>query len=105
MPYTIRKVKNRNCYLVKNIDNDKIHAKCSTLENAKKQYRLLNAIDHGWKLSKKRSKVRSHKVKSKRIRSRKIKSKVRSKKHRSKKMKSRKIKSEKKMNLKIFLRV
>lgn len=30
-----------------------IHAKATTLEKAKKQQRLLNAIDHGWKPSKK----------------------------------------------------
>lgn len=39
MPYTIRKVRNKDCYKVVNKINDKIYAKCSTLENAKKQKR------------------------------------------------------------------
>lgn len=45
MPYKIQKVKNKDCYEVINIDNKKIHAKCSTLDNAKKQIRLLHMID------------------------------------------------------------
>jgi hypothetical protein len=76
MPYTIRKVRNKDCYKVVNKINDRIHAKCSTLENAKKQKRLLEAIDHGFnpksskkrsvkKQSKKRSKKRSVKKRSK----------------------------------------
>ena len=46
MPYSIRKVRNKNCYQVKNTRNGKVHAKCSTKQNAEKQLRLLNAIDH-----------------------------------------------------------
>ena len=73
MPYIIRKVRNKDCYKVVNKTNDRIHAKCSTLENAKKQKRLLDAIDHGFKLGKsskkrsvkKRSKKRSVKKRSK----------------------------------------
>ncbi len=49
MPYIIRKVRNMECYAVKNIENGKIHSKCTTLEKAKKQLRLLNAIHTGWK--------------------------------------------------------
>jgi len=51
MPYFIRKVRNKNCYSVKNKNTKKIYAICSTLENAKKQYHLLLAIDHNWKRS------------------------------------------------------
>lgn len=68
MPYTIRKVRNKDCYKVVNKINDRIHAKCSTLENAKKQKRLLDAIDHGFKpksSKKKKSKKRSVKKMSK----------------------------------------
>lgn len=46
MPYSIRKVRNQECYRVKNKNNGKIHAKCSTRENAIKQVRLLYAIDN-----------------------------------------------------------
>lgn len=48
MPYTIRKLPNKNLYRLRNIDTGKVHAKGTTLENAKKQMRLLNAIDHGY---------------------------------------------------------
>ena len=43
MPYEIRKVNNQNCYKVYNAKTKKIYAKCSTLENAKKQMKLLQA--------------------------------------------------------------
>ena len=43
MPYKIRKVNNQNCYKVYNAKTKKIYAKCSTLENAKKQMKLLQA--------------------------------------------------------------
>ena len=46
MPFNIRKVRNKDCYRVKNIKNNKIHAICSTKENALKQIRLLHAIDN-----------------------------------------------------------
>jgi hypothetical protein len=49
MPYAIRKVRNIECYTVKNIESGKIHSKCTTLEKAKKQLKLLNAIDNGWR--------------------------------------------------------
>lgn len=64
MPYTIRKVRNEECYKVVNKINGRIHAKCSSLENANKQKRLLDAIDHGFKLGKS-SKKRSVKKRSK----------------------------------------
>jgi hypothetical protein len=59
MPYVIRKVRNKNCYSVKNIESGKIHAKCATKEKAKKQIRLLNAIEHGWKPSKSPKKMKN----------------------------------------------
>lgn len=43
MPYKIRKVRNENCYMVKNSITGKVHAKCSTKENAEKQLRLLES--------------------------------------------------------------
>lgn len=45
MPYKSRKVRNKNCYKVyKNDKTKKVFAKCATKENAKKQMRLLRAI-------------------------------------------------------------
>ncbi len=103
MPYTIRKVRNKDCYKVVNKINDRIHAKCSTLENAKKQKRLLDAIDHGFKLgksSKKRTKKRSVKkrsVKKRSVKKRSVKKrsvKKRSvKKHSKKRSKKRSVKT------------
>lgn len=46
MPYKIRKVNNKSCYKVYNKRTKKVYAKCSTLENAKKQVRLLQAIEN-----------------------------------------------------------
>lgn len=70
MPYTIRKVRNKDCYKVVNKINNRIHAKCSTLENAKKQKRLLDAIEYGFKpnrsLKKRSVKKRSKKPSKKR---------------------------------------
>jgi hypothetical protein len=45
MPYTLRKVKGKSCYRIQNKYTKKVFAKCSTLENAKKQLRLLRAIE------------------------------------------------------------
>lgn len=44
MPYKTRKVRGKPCYRVTNKDNKKVFAKCSTKENAKKQMKLLRAI-------------------------------------------------------------
>jgi len=44
MPYSIRKVKNKQCYTVKNNKTKRAFSKCTTKENAKKQLRLLRAI-------------------------------------------------------------
>ena len=51
MPYAIRKVRNKNCYSVKNSETGKLKSSCASLKNAKSQVRLLNAIEHGWKPS------------------------------------------------------
>jgi hypothetical protein len=47
MPYIIRKVRSKKCYSVKNRKSKKIFAKCTSLKKAKKQLRLLNAIEYG----------------------------------------------------------
>lgn len=46
MPYTIRKVRGRPCYRVKNRKTKRVLAKCTSKTKAKKQVRLLYAIDH-----------------------------------------------------------
>lgn len=45
MPYSIRKVSKKGCYSVKNKYTKRVFAKCATKENAKKQMRLLSAIE------------------------------------------------------------
>jgi len=52
MPVTIRKKK--GCYEVSTPNG--VHAKCTSLKNAKAQERLLNAIDHGYVVHRKRKK-------------------------------------------------
>jgi hypothetical protein len=44
MPYTLRKVRGKSCYRVKNKDNGRVFASCATRKNAVKQMRLLRAI-------------------------------------------------------------
>lgn len=44
MPYTIRKVRNKNCYSVRTSKTKKIKAKCTTKENVMKQICLLIAL-------------------------------------------------------------
>ena len=50
MPYKTRKVPRKNCYRVYKPATKKspmrIFAKCATLENAKKQLRLLRALEY-----------------------------------------------------------
>ena len=46
MPYKIQKVRLKNCWKVVNANTGVVHTKCGTLENAKKQVRLLNLLDH-----------------------------------------------------------
>ena len=45
MPYSIRKVSKKGCYSIKNKYTKRVFAKCATKENAKKQLRLLRAIE------------------------------------------------------------
>ena len=45
MPYLLRKVRDQNCWSVRNKYTKKVFAKCSTKENAQKQMRLLRAIE------------------------------------------------------------
>jgi hypothetical protein len=47
MPYMLRKMPKQSCYRVYNKRTKKVFSKCSSLENAKKQMRLLNAIEYG----------------------------------------------------------
>ncbi len=49
MPYSIRKVRNKNCYQVKNKVSGKLHSKCTTIQKAKLQVQLLIGIENGWK--------------------------------------------------------
>lgn len=44
MPYSVRKYRGKNCYVVRNKQTRKVFAKCSTKENAVKQSKLLRAI-------------------------------------------------------------
>ncbi len=46
MPYKISKVRNQNCWQVKNIDTGAIKAKFTTLDKAKAQVRLLHSLEH-----------------------------------------------------------
>ena len=46
MPYSIRKVTNKACYKVFNNRTKRIFSKCTTKTRAKKQLRLLRAIDN-----------------------------------------------------------
>ncbi len=68
MPYSIRKSRCRSCgektcYRVMNTKTKEVRAKCTTLAKAKKQVRLLHAVDHGWRPTgmKSKSKSRSRK--------------------------------------------
>ena len=49
MPYGMRKLSNKNCYKVFNKVTKKVFSKCSSLEKAKKQMRLLKAIHYNKK--------------------------------------------------------
>jgi hypothetical protein len=46
MPYTIRKVRGKSCYSLKNKKTRKAYSKCTSKKKAKSQMRLLNAIEH-----------------------------------------------------------
>ena len=46
MPYSIRKVRNKSCYKVYNSKTKRVYAKCSKLVDARKQLRLLRAVQN-----------------------------------------------------------
>jgi hypothetical protein len=46
MPYAIRKVKNKSCYKVYNKKTKRVSAKCTSKTRAKKQIKLLSAIEY-----------------------------------------------------------
>jgi hypothetical protein len=46
MPYTIRKVRGKRCYSLKNKKTKKAYSKCTSRKKVKAQLRLLNAIEH-----------------------------------------------------------
>lgn len=47
MPFVIRKVRNQNCWQVKNVDTGKVYAKCTTRTKAESQLRLLHMVTRG----------------------------------------------------------
>lgn len=49
MPYSIRKT--GSGYQVVNRETGKVHAKHTSLRKARRQVRLLNAVEHGWRPS------------------------------------------------------
>ena len=46
MPYTIKHLRKKKCYSVRNRKTKKVFSKCTSLEKAKKQERLLRAIKY-----------------------------------------------------------
>jgi hypothetical protein len=46
MPYAVRKVRNKDCFRVYNKVSKRVFAKCTTMEQAQKQLRLLRAIQN-----------------------------------------------------------
>lgn len=46
MPYSYRKVRNKDCFKVFNKKTKKVFAKCTTREKAQSQIRLLQAIEN-----------------------------------------------------------
>jgi hypothetical protein len=73
MPYSIRKVRNKSCYKVTSTRSGRVHSKCTSLDKAKRQVRLLHGVESGWVPSgRKRSgrkRSRSKRSRSKRSRS------------------------------------
>ena len=53
MPYTIRHLRKKKCYSVINRKTKKIFSKCTSLNNAKKQERLLRALKYNPEFKKK----------------------------------------------------
>ena len=46
MPYATRKVRGKDCYKVYNKKSKRVYSRCATKDNAKKQIRLLRAIEN-----------------------------------------------------------
>lgn len=62
MPYQSRKVPKKKCYRVTNRKTKRVFAKCSTKENAKKQLRLLRAIQYNKDfVPRNKSSIKNHK--------------------------------------------
>ena len=49
MPYSMKKVRGKKCYKVFNRITKRVTAKCTTLDKAKRQIRLLNALENNKK--------------------------------------------------------
>lgn len=54
MPYKIRKLPKQDAFKVYNSKTGVVHAKKTTLENAKKQVTLLNMTEHGMLMPRKK---------------------------------------------------
>lgn len=54
MPYKIRKLPNKDLYRVYNSITKDVKAYGTTLQKAKAMVRLLNAVDHGWRVPRKK---------------------------------------------------
>ena len=66
MPYKLRKIPNQDCYRVYNRRTKRVFAKCSSLVNARRQMRLLNAIEYSDfvpQVAKNRTRARTNKSK------------------------------------------
>lgn len=59
MPYAVRKVRNKNCFRVYNVVSKRTFSKCTTMEQAKKQLRLLQAIHYNPKFRTRLAKTRN----------------------------------------------
>lgn len=46
MPYSIRKVPKKSCFRVTNRKTKRVFARCTSKDQAKKQVRLLNALEY-----------------------------------------------------------
>ena len=60
MPYILRKVRNKHCYRVSNKVSKHVFSKCTTMKKAKKQLRLLHAVDHNKSFHPTNSKTRKN---------------------------------------------
>jgi hypothetical protein len=45
MPYVIRKVRNKNCFSVKNLKTNTVKSVCTTRQKAESQVRLLESFE------------------------------------------------------------